>query len=415
MSNLMVKKYPVSLADPWRMLLFLLLAQLMVAFIGRSIGPLGVLIGEDLSLTKSQIGMLPAALFLGQAIVSVPAGFLTDIAGSRKLLVLASAFMGLGFLLMTLLHQFWLVLLLIIIGGLGYGSMHPITNRGIIYWFPLKQRGTAMGIKQTGITAGSALASLILLPLSVTFGWRSVLLIACLLLIAGGFISYHFYRDPPELEQQKGSSTSIIQFYKSMFKMLKNKALMLVSFSAFGLNGTQMCLNTYIVLFAYEQLNISIFLSGILLVVSELCGSTGRVAWGVISDRLFNGKRVIILMIITIITALASGTVALIHSASFWAMVPIVALFGFAASGFNGIWMNLASELVPKEKAGISSGISITLGSAGAIIIPPLFGLIVDQTGNFSSGWLLITGMMIIVFTLLTILTILNKKRNDVI
>jgi sugar phosphate permease len=200
-----------------------------------------------------------------------------------------------------------------------------------------------------------------------------------------------------------------------MFKMFKNKALMLVSFSALGLNGTQMCLNTYIVLFAYEQLKISIFLSGILLVISEVCGSLGRVAWGMISDRLFNGKRVIILMIITIITALASGTAALITSAPFWVMVPIVALFGFAASGFNGIWMNLASELVPREQAGISSGISITLGSAGAIIIPPLFGLIVDQTGNFSSGWFLITGMMFVVFALLATLSILNKKRNYVI
>jgi sugar phosphate permease len=271
-----------------------------------------------------------------------------------------------------------------------------------------------MGIKQTGITAGSALASLILLPLSVAFGWRFVLLCACMLLLAGGFISYHFYRDPPELTQSN-SSTGIVQFYKSMFKMFKNKALMLVSFSALGLNGTQMCLNTYIVLFAYEQLKISIFLSGILLVISEVCGSLGRVAWGMISDRLFNGKRVIILMIITIITALASGTAALITSAPFWVMVPIVALFGFAASGFNGIWMNLASELVPREQAGISSGISITLGSAGAIIIPPLFGLIVDQTGNFSSGWFLITGMMFVVFALLATLSILNKKRNYVI
>lgn len=77
--------------------------------------------------------------------------------------------------------------------------------------------------------------------------------------------------------------------------------------------------------------------------------------------------------------------------------------------------MNLASELVPKEQAGISSGISITLGSAGAIIIPPLFGFIVDQTGQFSSGWSLITGMMAIVFTLLTTLTIMNKKNNIII
>ncbi|MFB3167653.1 MFS transporter [Neobacillus sp. 179-C4.2 HS] len=97
MANLMVKNKAVHLSEPWRMLLFLLVAQLMVAFVGRSIGPLGVLIGEDLSLTKSQIGMLPAALFLGQAVASVPAGFLTDRYGSRKLLLMAAFCLGLGF------------------------------------------------------------------------------------------------------------------------------------------------------------------------------------------------------------------------------------------------------------------------------------------------------------------------------
>ena len=91
--------------NPWRMLGFLLLAQLMVAFIGRSISPLGALIGTDLSLTKSQIGMLPAALFLGQAIVSLPAGFATDRIGSRTLLVVSALLMGGGYLLTACLAQ----------------------------------------------------------------------------------------------------------------------------------------------------------------------------------------------------------------------------------------------------------------------------------------------------------------------
>lgn len=411
--NILLKKNPLfSIADPWKMLIFLLMAQLMVAFIGRSIGPLGVLIGADLSLSKSQIGMLPAALFLGQAIVSVPAGFLTDRLGSRKLLLMAAFLMGIGYLSLTFLSTFWTVLLLVVIGGLGYGSMHPVTNRGIIYWFPQKQRGTAMGIKQTGITAGSALASLILLPLSTIYGWRPVLLIACIILLFGGIMSYFAYRDPPQQMQSAKNSSGLISFYKDMFRLLKNKRLLLVSFSAMGLNGSQMCLTTYIVLFSYEKLGISLFLSGMLLVVSEVSGSLGRIAWGIISDRIFNGKRVIILMIITGITAVSSLTVALISSASFWVMAPIIALFGFSAAGFNGIWMNLASEVVPPEQAGISSGISLTMGSAAVIIVPPLFGFMVDYTGDFMAGWLLITGIMIIVFSLLSSLSIIGKKQN---
>jgi MFS transporter, ACS family, hexuronate transporter len=410
MANLMVKNKAVHLSEPWRMLLFLLVAQLMVAFVGRSIGPLGVLIGGDLSLTKSQIGMLPAALFLGQAVASVPAGFLTDRYGSRKLLLMAAFCLGLGFLVMMFLGQFWAVLLMVMIGGFGYGSMHPVTNRGIIYWFSLKQRGTAMGIKQMGVTAGAALAGLILLPLGAEYGWRPVLFSACILLLGSGCLSYFVYRDSPE--QQETKPGGLVAFYKSMFKMLKNKALMLVSFSAMGLNGSQMCLNTYLVIFAYEKLGFSLFLSGILLVISEVSGSLGRLAWGMISDFLFKGNRVVILLIITVLTAVSSVSLAFIPNVSFGTMVPIVVIFGFCVSGFNGIWMNLASELVPREQAGISSGISITLGSIGAVLIPPLYGYTVDQTSSFTFGWLLISGMMAVVLLMLGYLTVVNKRNQ---
>ncbi|MFB3167652.1 MFS transporter [Neobacillus sp. 179-C4.2 HS] len=311
---------------------------------------------------------------------------------------------------MMFLGQFWAVLLMVMIGGFGYGSMHPVTNRGIIYWFSLKQRGTAMGIKQMGVTAGAALAGLILLPLGAEYGWRPVLFSACILLLGSGCLSYLVYRDSPE--QQETKPAGLVAFYKSMFKMLKNKALMLVSFSAMGLNGSQMCLNTYLVIFAYEKLGFSLFLSGILLVISEVSGSLGRLAWGMISDFLFKGNRVVILLIITVLTAVSSVTLAFIPNVSFGTMAPIVVIFGFCVSGFNGIWMNLASELVPREQTGISSGISITLGSIGAVLIPPLYGYSVDQTSSFTFGWLLISGMMAVVLLMLGYLTVVNKRKH---
>jgi ACS family hexuronate transporter-like MFS transporter len=408
-SHVLIRGKPLS--EPWKMLLCLLLAQLMVAFIGRSIGPLGVLIGEDLSLTKAQIGMLPAALFLGQALASIPVGFIVDQVGSRKLLLVISFSVSFSFLAMAFSHHFWLVLLLVVIGGFGYGSMHPVSNRGIIYWFALNQRGVAMGVKQTGITTGSAMAGLLLLPLGAEYGWRPVLAIACILLLVGGLFSYYFYKDPinqrKSVEQKKG----LASFYVSMLKLMRNKPLMLVSISAMGLSGSQICLVTYLVLFSYEYLHISLFLSGILLVVSEISGSIGRVVWGLISDRLFNGKRVGILMLITTLSALSSLTIAFLPShTSFWMMVPIIIVFGFAVSGYNGIWMNLASEVVPPEYSGISSGFSITLGSIGVIVFPPIFGFIVDSFGSFTAGWLSITALMVIVFALLIILTFQNKK-----
>ncbi|ASN07306.1 MFS transporter [Virgibacillus necropolis] len=389
--------------NPWRMLAWLFVAQVSVAFIGRSLAPLGLLIGADLSLTMAQIGMLPAALFLGQSLAAIPVGYFTDSIGSRRVLLMLSICLGLSFLLMTFSSVFLVILFLITLGGIGYGSMHPASNRGIIYWFSPNKRGTAMGIKQMGVTFGSALSALLLLPLASEWGWRPVLFGACLLLIFIGFLAFLFYNDPPSVKKATGAKDSeSSHLLPSIYAMLKNKALILVSICAMGLSGGQMALNTYLVLFAYERLGISLVLSGVLLVISEVSGSFGRIVWGIVSDRLFNGRRIIVLIIIAFCTIFLSLTIALLPpGTSFGTMSLITVFFGFCMSGFNGIWMNTATELVPREQSGIASGFSITLGSWGVIVGPPLFGFIVDKTGSFVFGWLFLAIVMVIVIILL--------------
>ncbi|MGJ9460454.1 MFS transporter [Oceanobacillus sp. CF4.6] len=400
-----------SEVQSWKMMTWLLVTQVLVAFVGRSLAPLGVLIGEDLSLTNAQIGMLPAALFLGQSLASIPAGFLVDKTGSKKILLILSLCLGLSFILMTLTSVYLIVLIMIMIGGVGYGAMHPTSNKGIINWFTKKKRGTAMGIKQMGVTLGSALAALLLLPLASIWGWRPVVIFACLLLIMMGILAYKFYYDPPQEKTMSIEDTP--RLLASIYSMFKCRPLIIVSLGAMGLNGSQLILNTYIVLFAYKQLGISLFLSGILLVISEVSGSLGRVVWGIVSDNFFHGKRIIVLIIISILSGISSFVIAILpHDTPFWIMVPIIIVFGFCISGFNGIWMNVATELVPSDQAGIASGFSLTLASFGVIVGPPIFGFIVDSTGTFTFGWLFIGVVMMGVILLLSLAMAITPKRN---
>ncbi|MFS0646436.1 MFS transporter [Siminovitchia sp. 179-K 8D1 HS] len=403
------KKFSSHLS--WQMLGWLLLVQILVAFVGRSLAPLGLLIGEDLSLTKAEIGMLPAALFLGQSLVSMPAGLLADKIGSRKLLMLLAVCLGVSFFLLTFTASLIPLLIIVVIGGIGYGASHPATNRGVMYWFPAEKRGTAMGIKQMGVTFGSAMAALLLLPAADYWGWRPALSMASVLLLTAGIVTYFSYKEPKEKKQARkpiinGSTL------RNLKNLVKNKPLVLVSVSALILSGSQMMLNTYLVLFAYEKLNIGLFLSGTLLVVSEIGGSFGRIGWGVISDRLFNGERIIVLLIISLLAGWVSAVMAMLPTGtSYWMMIPIAFLFGVSVSGFNGIWMNATTELVPREQAGLATGFSITVGSWGVIIGPPLFGLILDVTGSFKMGWLFVTLIMIIVAYLSFSTMALLQKR----
>jgi len=401
MGLLQEKKRLFSITLAWKMLLWLLVAQIMAAFVGRSLAPLTILIGGDLTLSNAQMGMLPAALFLGQSLSAIPSGILVDKIGSKRQLLGTVICLSIAFGMIALSGHFYLLLISIVIGGAAYGAMHPTTNRGILYWFPQRKRGLAMGIKQMGITVGAALAALILLPLANNIGWRPVLFISCLVLVLVGILASYYYKDPEVIEDRKPliKKQSIFGQIKTI---IKNKSLILISISAMGLQGAQLCLTTYIVLFAFHTLELSLVTAGLLLVVAEIGGSIGRVAWGAISDTFFKGERMSIMYIITIMTALSAFLFTMLTiETSLLLIITIVFLFGFCISGYNGIWMNIVTELVPRESSGLATGITITISSWGVVFIPPLFGYIVDESGSYTNGWFFLIALMAAVIILL--------------
>lgn len=389
----------------WEMLVYLFLIQLSIAFVGRSIAPLGAVIGEDLGLTMFQIGLFPAALFLGQSLISIPSGLLADKIGSKRMLVIIALTLSGSFYVISLASSFMIIFILIIVAGFSYGASHPSTNRGVNYWFDKKSRGTAMGIKQMGITLGSASAALLLLPLAVQLNWQTALVIASSFLLIIGMIFYFKYYEPAksiQLNEEK------VQF--STWKLFTHKKLMLITISAMLLSGSQAILNTFIVLYAYNALGLSLVLAGVLLGIAEFGGALGRIGWGWLSDKVFLGKRIIILLIISMLVAVQSIITSLLpEGVPFYIVSAVVFIFGLSASGFNGIWMNATSETVPPSYSGRATGISITISSWGAIIFPPLFGVIIDSSGSYSLGWWLIVLLMIIsLFTLFQV----NKNKN---
>src|SRR5699024_10113920 len=78
----------------WRMLGILFIVQMLIALVGRSLAPFGPLFEEELSLSKAQIRMLPAALFLGQALISVHAGYFVDRIGTKNMMLILSICLG---------------------------------------------------------------------------------------------------------------------------------------------------------------------------------------------------------------------------------------------------------------------------------------------------------------------------------
>lgn len=378
-------------------------SQLFTAFVGRSLNPFAAYIGESMQLTNFQIGFLPTALFVGQFFATLPMGFISDYIATHKLILISMITVGSGFfLLSTVQSGYFFALIFLTLAGLGYGSMHPVTNKMIIQLYPIQKVTLPMGLKQMSITLGSALSSLILLAIAEKVGWQIALKGASIGLIVFAFFIYFFMKlHSSTFQSLRASETSLMAQLK---KLMASKILFFTTVIALLLMGLQVTFNTYLILFLIEIKGWTIYIAGISLACSEIFGALGRVLWGVMSDSIFKGNRWIALMIISAWQPIAFGILYQVDER--WLIALIIMSIGFTLSGFNGVWMNLAVESVPKSISGSASGYSVTFASTGVFIIPPIFGYISDGTGYYYAGVFMvlasIVSLMIVVWAFLS-------------
>lgn len=361
--------------------LLIIVGQFFTAFVGRSLSPFMVYIGEDLTLTKMQLGLFPTALFIGQFLATMPIGYFADRVNPRQLMILLMGIVAGSFLCFAWVDHFALALLCMVIAGIGYGGMHPVTNKLLVNEFPTNKLTLPMGVKQMSITLASAAISIVLLPVALVIGWRWAVTMAVLLLVIICLINnYYFSR----LTWSEKPSKSSLPLWAQIKQLNRSKMLFFTNSSAFILMGVQITFNTYLILFLVETKDWGIYAAGLCLAISELCGAAGRVLWGVLCDRFFAGNRWLVLLTITIIST--GSFIGLYTSQEAYMIIIYVAFIGFTLAGFNGIWMTLAVESVDRSLSGFASGYSVTVASVGVFLIPPFFGYFIEQGGYHLAG-----------------------------
>jgi len=138
----------------------------------------GHFIAQDFYLNDVQLGKIFSAFFLGYALFQIPAGWVVDRMGPRRVLALGAlwwaAFTTLtasfpaGFAQAFLI--IWSVRLLL---GLGESVVFPSSNRWVANWIPTAERGLANGLIFAGVGGGSAFAPPLVRYTIVHLGWRA--------------------------------------------------------------------------------------------------------------------------------------------------------------------------------------------------------------------------------------------------
>jgi MFS transporter, ACS family, hexuronate transporter len=278
--------------------------------------------------------------------------------------------------------------------GLVRGAVMPGASKAIMDWFPARERATAMGIKQTGYPVAGILMAVTLPALALAIGWRYSVALVGLAIIAGGVATLIMYRDQP------GDGTTLglrLGMRDGLRQLARLPQLWVLGIVATLLVTAQLALVAYLALYFSDVVLLTvvpedgarIVAAGGFLALLQVGGVIGRVLWGIVSDRVFPGRRMPMLAVIgglAGLMALAMGYLS--PGLPVWLLASMVFVYGGTAVGWNGLYHALVVETAGRDQAAMAVGFCMTLSQIGTVAGPPLFGFIVDMTGSYQPAWL---------------------------
>ena len=178
-------------------------------------------------------------------------------------------------------------------------------------------------------------------------------------------------------------------------RLFRNRTFVFGTAYAWVFMGALGCSVTYLAVATHQEVGVSVIVAGYLLAVLQLGGITGRIGWGMLSDRL--GRRAPAMVICGILTILVCFSMAFVRGAVPVLLVGALAfLLGLAAMGWNALYLTLVSDQVPVRSAATAIGAGLTISFSGMFIVTPIFGFIADRAGSYEISWLALAGWAVV-------------------
>lgn len=372
-------------------LLFISVGNLIEA----SYSPLDKIIKDHFLIDSAMVGLLTSIIFIGLATVSPFVGYFVDHLGSFRAIKIAFLVMAIGSTLATLAPNFYVFVAGFYAIGLGYGLVTPATNNAVMKtYYPY--HATPMGIKQSGVPIGASTAAILLPLISIRYGFFAPFIILAVI----AFIFFVF------IKGEKHENTNPIDF-KGYLKEIRgafgNGRFIAINVLVAAMSWGQQSLLTYAVLFT-SSIGFKLFTAEILL-ASILVGSfIGRIFWSSMSSRLFPNRRVLSLITVMLLSSLFFFIYSFL-TLDFYLAIVMSFLLGLTAIGWNGVYITVISEIAPKGKIGLYSGLGLLIISFGTILGTPFSGYISDYTHNYSTIWQILAAGIFVVSIILFILS----------
>lgn len=342
------------------------------------LGALGPHLVADFGIPRPLLGVLVTAGFGVAAVLSLVIGPVVAAIGPRRCLVLLFAGCAVVLGLFAAAPGYVGLVAAVALSGVPQALANPVTNRLIVAGVPADRRATVTGLKQSGVQFGAFLAGLPVAAIAAHGHWRPAVWLTAVaaVLAAGASLAVPADSDSPRWPRITGVGRPTRQVaWLAVFSVLLGSGIAAV--------------NTYVALFATQELGSTATVAGALVAVLGVAGIVGRIGWSRVAAR--HGRPAAALAPLAVGAVLAA--LALAGSATFgaaWAWLGVIGVGGCAVAA-NAVSMVTVVATATPDRVGPDSATVSAGFFAGFAAGPPLFGTLVDAaTGHYQLSWALV-------------------------
>ena len=371
-------------------------------------------LSEEFGYTNTELGLLGSSLYLTYGIGKFVNGVLADGSDVRKFLPTALIMTAIANLCFALSAIFitpgefsffglptntillWLFVFFWGASGWFQSAGFPAVAKSLTYWYSNSERGTKWSLWSCSHQVGTFLSVIISGFLVAKFGWRMAFIVPGSLAILVAIWLFNRLRDKPqslglpdiesyreevskaEVKECEADTRSYGQVF--MDDILFNKTIWLLAIAYVFVYVIRFGAEDWMIKYLSEAKANSLELASLKLSSLPLVGIAGTVCAGLISDKVFKGKRapVNLIYLIGVVVCLVFLKFNTISNLDF-VLIGLLGAFTYGPQMMIGGLC--AVESSSKKVASAATGFTGTFGYIGAVLSATGTGFMVDKFG----------------------------------
>ena len=371
-------------------------------------------LSEEFGYTNTELGLLGSSLYLTYGIGKFVNGVLADGSDVRKFLPTALIMTAIANLCFALSAVFitpgevsffglptntillWLFVFFWGASGWFQSAGFPAVAKSLTYWYSNSERGTKWSLWSCSHQMGTFLSVIISGYLVAHFGWRMAFFVPGTIAILAAIWLYNRLRDKPQslglpdVESYRGEviakkadnaeedNRSYIEVFKE--NILFNKTIWMLAIAYVFVYVIRFGAEDWMIKYLSEAKANSLELASLKLSSLPLVGIAGTICAGLVSDKIFKGKRapvnlIYLVGVVVCIVLLKFNTI----SALDFVLIGLLGAFTYGPQMMIGGLC--AVESSSKKVASAATGFTGTFGYIGAVLSATGTGYMVDKFG----------------------------------